>query len=116
MLEWNMRSAVHVAMMLLTILQLNKPFESFSTTKSTTESADCCKRGKCRPSTGDDCCKSTLPDGKNLLAASNTQQQDLPLVPRVVEIVLIAEPTFTPAFLYEIHGPPGSPPGSRFNL
>lgn len=111
-----MRRGVHIAISLLAVLLIIKPFDCFSATKFTKESADCCKRGKCRPSTGDDCCKGSLPDGLNLVTASKAHQHQTPVALPVIGTALIAEPVFMRATLYETYAPPGSPPGSRVNL
>ena len=109
-----MRRGVHIAVSLLAVFLLLKPFDCFSGRKLTKEAADCCKRGKCRPSTGDDCCRGTLPGGNDLLTAAKAHELPLALPANVnapsVERVLL------PTTFVETSFPPGSPPSSRRNL
>lgn len=111
-----MRRGVHIALSLIAVFLLLKPFDCFSGSKFTKEAADCCRRGKCRPSTGDDCCKGTLPDGKNLVAASKAHRSHALMALPIVGAVVIAEPAVAPATFQQTSAPPGSPPGSRTNL
>ena len=74
-----MRRRLHIAVSLVAVFLLLKPFDCFSGRKFTKEAADCCKRGKCRPSTGDDCCKGTLPGGKDIVTAAKAFQNQLPV-------------------------------------
>ena len=110
------RRGIHIAVSLVAVFLLLKPFDCLSGAKFTKEAADCCKRGKCRPSTGDDCCKGTLPGGKDLVAAAKVQPDDSPLAFPVIGSTLFTEPVFITALYSETQEPPGSPPDSRLNL
>jgi hypothetical protein len=107
---------IHIAVTVLAVFLLVKPFDCFSGGKFTKEAADCCKRGKCRPSTGDDCCKGTLPGGKNIVAAAKAQQNHVPVVLPVIGAAVVLEPALVTTQVLERSAPPGSPPSSRLNL
>src|SRR6266481_5640651 len=69
-----MRRGIHITISLLAILLLLKPFDCFSNGTFTRKAAECCKKGKCTPSTGaDECCKGTIPGGKQLVASKASE-------------------------------------------
>ena len=111
-----MRRSIQIALTLLTVLLLVQPFDCFGSGKFTAKAADCCKKGKCNPSTGDDCCKGTLPGGKQLVLSKAPHQAPvvLDLVANVA-LVTIA-PVLVGVTAIETSEPPGSPPGSRVSL
>jgi hypothetical protein len=111
-----MRRGVHIAVSLMAVLLLLKPFDCFSSGKFTKEAADCCKRGKCRPSTKDDCCKGTLPGGKVLATASKAHPDQLPIALLVRGDTAITVPLFLGVAPQQAQAPTGSPPNSRLNL
>src|SRR5260370_2594263 len=78
-----MRGGIHISISVITALLLLKPFDCFSSGKFTQKAADCCKKGKCVPSSNaDDCCKGTLPGGKQLVASKAPQSISAPdLIP-----------------------------------
>src|SRR5207244_3300052 len=111
-----MRRSVHIAITLLAVLTLIRPFDCFAG-GFTRKAAACCAKGKCLPSSNaDECCKGTVPGG-NQLSAPEAPDQSTPLyamvpadVPAVILIPWIA-------FSFdEAHAPPGSPPGTRLSL
>ena len=112
-----MPRSIHIAITLFAIILLLKPFDCFSNGPFTQKSADCCKKGKCTPSSNaDDCCKGTLPGGKQLAVskASHDAAPSLEIVMTVAQGAIA--PALRVATLTEIALPPGSPPASRFNL
>jgi hypothetical protein len=109
------RRGIHIALSLVAVFLLLKPFDCFSGNRFTKEAADCCRKGKCTPSTGDDCCKGTLPGGKQLVA-SKAQNHQVPIALPTIEPVIFVEPVFTASTFDQVHAPPGSPPSSRLNL
>jgi len=111
-----MRRGVHIAVSLLAVLLLLKPFGCFSGRKFTKEAADCCKRGKCRPSTGDDCCKGTLPGGGDIVSAAKAQPHELPITLPVSMNTPSVQPVLLVSAFTQTSDPPGSPPSSRLNL
>lgn len=111
-----MRRGIHIAISLLAVFLLIKQFDCFSGNKFTKEAADCCRKGKCTPSKGDDCCKGTLPGGKQLLASKAQHSPNLNITLLPVSTPVLQEPTFSSVTFDRVHAPPGSPPSSRLNL
>jgi len=111
-----MRRGIHIAISLIAVLVLLKPFDCFGTGKFTQEAADCCKKGKCNPSNGDDCCKGTLPGGKQLVASATAAHAQFTLDVATTVALDPFEPTATMRAITIIAGSPGSPPTSRLNL
>ena len=109
------RRGIHIAVSLVAVFLLLKPVDCFSGNKFTKEAADCCRKGKCRPSTGDDCCKGTLPGGKQLVT-SKAQNNQIAIPLPVIEQVVVVEPVFTSPTFHQVPVPPASPPTSRLNL
>ena len=109
-----MRRGIHIAISLLAVLLLLKPFDCFGAGKFTQEAADCCKKGKCNPSTEDDCCNGTLPGGKQLVASAAAHHAQFTL--DVASTVALGP--FEPAVAMRTIATvaPGSPPTSRLNL
>ena len=112
-----MQRRLHIAVSLVAVFLLLKPFDCFSSGgKFTKEAADCCKRGKCRPSTGDDCCKGTLPGGSDMVTGAKALQNHVPVALPVSVNTACMEPVLMHASFDETNAPPGSPPSSRLNL
>jgi len=112
-----MRRSIHIAITLLAALLLLKPFDCFGSGKFTHKAADCCRKGKCVPSSNaDDCCKGTLPGGKQL-AVSKASHHATPVL-EIAETIAhgVIAPALRGAILTEAPAPPGSPPSSRLNL
>jgi hypothetical protein len=111
-----MRRGVHIAVALLAVFLLVRPFDCFSSGKFDQKAMDCCKKGKCSPSNPDDCCKATVPSG-NQLATVRTTDHSLP----VLDVVLADAPSTTfqlsvITLFVETHQPPGTPPNLSLNL
>jgi len=71
MIRWKtaMRRGVQIAVSLLAIVLLVRPFDCFANAR-TREAMDCCLKGKCVPSANaDDCCKNTVPAANHILAS-----------------------------------------------
>ena len=65
-----MRRGLHIAISLLAVIMLIRPFDCFASGAPTREAADCCLKGKCNPSANSDgCCKNTVPAGDQLVTA-----------------------------------------------
>ena len=117
LLFWSrMRRGVHIAVALLAVFLLVRPFDCFAGGKFDQKAADCCKKGKCSPSNSDDCCKATVPDG-NQFATSKAADHSSP----ILDVMMVDVPSTTSQPLVtslpvEIHAPPGSPPDFRLNL
>lgn len=111
-----MRRGVHIAVALVAVFLLLRPFDCFSTGKFDQKAADCCNKGKCSPSTSDNCCKGTIPGGKQLVTTQSGGHSEPALDIAVIDLPgaapLVAA---TPDFV-QVHHPPGSPPDLRLNL
>src|SRR6266851_5390505 len=108
-----MRRAVHIAISLVMILLLLKPFDCFSSGPFTRQAAACCKKGKCVPSrNSDDCCKGTLPGGKQLLASKATDHSVLTLDLITASAPDPIAPVLARVGFVDAKAPPESPPVS----
>src|SRR6185437_11773428 len=108
-----MRRSIHVVAMLAAIAVLLQPLDCFSSGKLTQKSAECCRKGKCAPSSNsDDCCKGTLPGGKQLLA-SKARHDPAPALSfaAIGPPLLTITHSFATTGFVEVHAPTGSPPG-----
>src|SRR5260370_13939631 len=111
-----MRRCTHIAVTLLAILLLVRPFDCFAGGKFDEKAADCCKKGKCSPSNPDDCCKGTVQGGNHLVTPKAPDHSS-----PVVEIAMADVPSTTlqlvvTSLFVEVHPPPGSPPDFCVNL
>lgn len=111
-----MRRSMHIAVAVIAVLLLVRPFDCFAGGKFDQKAADCCKKGKCSRSNSDDCCKATVPGG-NQLVTSKAPGHSSPvfdLLAEDVPSVTSHQPsTFLAAAVYP---PPGSPPDFRLHL
>jgi hypothetical protein len=112
-----MLRGVHISVSVIAVLLLLKPFDCFSSGQFTQKAADCCKKGKCVPSSNaDDCCKGTLPGGKQLVA-SKAPQQPMPMLDLITSNAASPiAPTFGTVCFSRVEVLPGSPPSSSLNL
>lgn len=113
-----MRRGVQVAMSVVAVLLLLKSFDCLSNGTFTRKAADCCHKGKCVPSTNaDDCCKGTIPGGKQLVDAK-AADHSAPVVfdLAVTDTANSISPLFVTSVSIDAHSPPGSPPDSCLNL
>ena len=87
-----MRRGVDIAIAILAVVGLIRPLDCLAAT-FTKQAAACCARGKCLPSANaDDCCKGSVPAGKQLTTPKSPEQTvQLPaIVPVAVPIPYIA--------------------------
>lgn len=62
-----MRRGLHIAVSLLVIVLVARPFDCFANAR-TPEAMKCCMKGQCAPTAkADDCCKNTVPDTDHFL-------------------------------------------------
>jgi hypothetical protein len=116
-LKKRMRRGIQISVSVIALLLLLKPFDCFSSGQFTQKAVDCCKKGKCVPSSNaDDCCKGTLPGGKQLVA-SKAPHHSTPTLDFIASNAAgpIA-PTFATIGFSRLEAPRGSPPSSRLNL
>lgn len=115
-----MRRTIHLGFTLLMVLILIRPFDCFAGAM-TGKAADCCAKGKCVPSRdADDCCKNTVPAGRELVAAKPLLHQAVTnpqgLAPA---IMLVNSPQLVLTRIAAFHAgasPHPWPPGSQRNL
>ena len=111
-----MQRSVQIAIALLAILLVAKPFDCFAGGAWAKKDMDCCKKGKCTPrADADDCCKATTPNGNQFLGGKPVDHSA-----PVAELTSAYEPQpGSPLFfepLFDVHSPPGSPPDLRLSL
>jgi hypothetical protein len=112
-----MLRGIHVAIAILAIVLLAKPFDCFAGGAWTQKSADCCHKGECTPSpNADECCEASVTGGNKFLA-SKAANDAAP----VINLVSTTGPVLSIELLYGdspliVLSPPGSPPYSRLNL
>jgi hypothetical protein len=111
-----MRRCMHIAVAVLAVVLLLRPFDCFAGGKFDQKAADCCKKGKCSPSNSDDCCKATVQGGNQLVVSKATDHAS-PVLDVAAADVPSATPQLPVASLFvNVHPPPGSPPDFRLNL
>ena len=111
-----MRRSMHIAVAVLAVLLLLRPFDCFAGGKFDQKAADCCKKGKCSPSNSDECCKATVPGG-NQLVTSKAPDPPSPVLDLLAADVPNTTSNPLVSFLaVAVHSPPGSPPDFRLNL
>jgi hypothetical protein len=118
MVKRKVRRGIYIPVSIIAVLLLLKPFDCFSSGQFTQKAADCCKKGKCVPSpSADDCCKGTLPGGKQLVVSTGPHRSapTPDLITSDVTISKIAPPSAMLGFS-RVEAPRGSPPSSRLNL
>ena len=114
-----MRRGFHIAISLIAVLLLIRPLDCFAGRSLTREAADCCSKGNCFPKkNADDCCKNTVPEGKQFATATlKAADHSLPaLAISAHQAIDVSTPQFAVDFFATLHTPPGSPPNSRLNL
>ena len=78
-----------MAISLIAVLLLVRPFDCFATGASSQKAAECCLKGKCVPTAkSDDCCKNSVPDGDQLVT-SKAADHSYPLVSFTAAHILI---------------------------
>lgn len=117
--ETGMRRTIHIAVALVTVLLLVRPFECFAG-NITQESADCCAKGKCHPGrNADDCCRNMTSADAQFAAFCPAQIHSVPApdITVVSERPVLADSIFVgERFRYSNSSPPGSPPPLQRNL
>jgi hypothetical protein len=111
-----MRRCIHIAITVLAIVGILRPFDCLAGT-FTRKAAACCAKGKCLPSANaDECCKNTVPGG-NQQTAPKEPEHSTPLAALITATIptVIALSSVAVSF-DDAHAPPGSPPDSRLNL
>ena len=114
-----MRRAIHIAVALVTVLLLVRPFDCFAGTM-TPQAADCCAKGKCHPGrNADECCRNMTPTSTQLSVLGPSHHHAVPVPDFTVATELIVVPqriVSLQAGAGLSSSPPGSPPGTHRNL
>jgi hypothetical protein len=112
-----MRRSLQIVVALMAVFLLVRPFDCFARPQSDQKAKDCCKKGNCKPSNSDDCCKATVQDGGQLLT-SKAPEHPSPVLHAAMAEMLISpsQPLEMASLFFELHAPPGSPPHARLNL
>jgi hypothetical protein len=112
-----MRRDMRIVVALAAVFLLVWPFDCFAGAKFDQKAKDCCKKGDCRPSNPDDCCKATVQDGGQLLI-SRAHDHPAPVFDIVIADIpdAMSQPLMMAALFVRVHTPPGSPPDLRLNL
>jgi hypothetical protein len=112
-----MRRSLQIVVALAAVFLFVRPFDCFATPQFDQQAKDCCKKGNCKPSNPDDCCKATIQDGNQLLT-SKAPDYSSPVLHVVLADVPSSpsQPLVMASLFVEFHVRPGSPPGFRLNL
>src|SRR5438067_1770686 len=115
-----MHRAVHIAITLMMVLLLVRPFDCLAGL-TTPKAADCCAKGKCLPTRGaDECCKATPPSGIQFVVAKPSHASSIPALRLFGTVAgLAVRCHFVSSARASFHRPvssPGSPPDFNRNL
>src|SRR5258708_9482134 len=111
-----MRRCMHIAVALLAVLLLVRPFDCFAGGKFDQKAADCCRKGKCSPSNPDDCCKATVQGGNQFVRSNAPNHSSPALDVAMADVVGTSLQLPVTSMCVEVHPPYASPPDFRFNL
>jgi len=107
---------MHIAVAILALLLLVRPFDCFAGGKFDQKAADCCKKGKCSPSNSDDCCKATVQGGNQFVTAKAPGHSSPVLDVLIADVPSTTSEPVVTFLAVVVHPPPGSPPDFRLNL
>lgn len=112
-----MQRGFHIAIAVLAILLLVKPFDCFAGGAWTQKATDCCKKGKCAPrADADECCNATAAGSNQFLGSKTPDHSALVMdVVRTNGLGLSPE-LFNDDSVLVVPSYPGSPPDTQLNL
>lgn len=112
-----MRRSLQIVVALIAVFLLVRPIDCFASPQADQKAKDCCKKGNCKPSNSDDCCKATVQSGDQLVVCK-ALDHPAPVLAFVFADIpnVTSQPLVAASLLVELHAPPGSPPGFRLNL
>jgi hypothetical protein len=112
-----MRRSLQIVVALMAVFLLVRPLDCLAGPQFDQKAKDCCKKGNCKPSNPDDCCKATVQNGSQLLT-SKAPEHPSPVLHAVMAQMPSSpsKPLVMASLFVELHAPPGSPPYSRLNL
>ena len=112
-----MRRGLQIVVALMGVFLLLRPFDCLARPQSDQKAKDCCRKGNCKPTNPDDCCKATVQDAGQLLTSKAPEH------PSPVFHIVIAEMPSSPSqplvmasLFFELHARLGSPPNVPLNL
>lgn len=108
LLSWGlMRRSFHIAIALMAILLLARPFDCFASGKFDRKAADCCTKGKCHQSADSDpCCKASLPDGNHFVSGKAADHSSPLLAVISAQVPSLAPPQPLEAPSIAVNHPP----------
>src|SRR5437899_2453641 len=63
-----MQRGIHIAISLMAVVLLARPFDCLAAGAPSQKAADCCLKGKCTPTAkSDECCARSVPDGNQFV-------------------------------------------------
>jgi hypothetical protein len=112
-----MRRSLQIVIALMALFLLVRPFDCLAGPQSNQKAKDCCKKGNCKPSNPDDCCKATVQDAGHLVTVKAPKHPAPVLHVAMEEVpVSLSQPLVMASRFFEVYAPPGSPPNARLNL
>jgi hypothetical protein len=111
-----MRRCMHIAVAVLAVFLLVRPFDCFASGKFDQKAADCCHKGKCSPSNPDDCCKATVQGGNQFVTSKAPDHSSPVLEVAIADVPGTTLQSLVTSLFVEVHPSPGSPLDSRLNL
>lgn len=105
--EAEMRRGFHIAIALVAVLLLARPFDCFTSGKFDRKAADCCSKGKCNQSAdADPCCQGSLPDGDHFVAGKAADHSSPLLAVISARVPSLATPELVEAPAVAVSHPP----------
>jgi hypothetical protein len=102
-----MRRALHIAVSLMVVVLLLRPFECFAAGTSRDDAADCCLKGKCVPATNSDaCCRNSVPVQDQFVPLKSTGHLAPLIVSAAVYFPVLPPRSSIPAFADPARHPP----------
>jgi hypothetical protein len=112
-----MQRGFHIAIAVLAILLLAKPFDCFAGGAWTQKAADCCKKGKCAPrADADECCKATVAGGNQFLGSKAPDHSAFVMDVVSTNGLGLSSELFNDDSVFVVPSHPGSPPDTQLNL
>jgi hypothetical protein len=107
-----MRRAVHIAVSLMVVVLLLRPFDCFAFDAPRSEVAECCLKGKCAPSAKSDaCCRNSVPV-EDQLVPSKAAEHLFPLI----ALAAVFAPILAPGPAFRAIAAPARHPPPRIDL
>src|SRR5579872_700699 len=105
-----MRRGFHIAIALVAVFLLARPFDCFASGNFDRKAADCCAKGKCHQSADSDpCCQSSTPDSNHFVGnkAADHSSPLLAVISAQVPSLAPPQPIEAPSIAVSHPPPPG---------